>query len=153
MTRPAGLTEEGARLFDALVAVFGLSEEMATASLRRDGWLAEESGFDAVQHVFESAFGLSRGAAEIAAAGRHTSVSEARRTWDSAGSSSGSRDPLQEAQRTLDSMSDLECDMLVAEQRKRRTRVPAKKATPVKQPTGKRTTTVSETTTQPPGWR
>ena len=106
---------------------------------------APAGGFDQITHMFRS-LGLSERGAEIAAAGRDMSVSEARRTWDSSGSSTGGRrDPFVLAQEALDRMTDAECDRLLEEQRKRRR--PAKKTTtPVKQPAGKRTTTISETT-------
>jgi hypothetical protein len=75
------------------------------------------------------------------------SVSEARRSWDAAGSSSAAgRDPFQLAEETLRRMSDAECDQVVAEQRRRKASKRTTSTPAVKQPAGKKITTISETT-------
>jgi hypothetical protein len=67
LTRPQGLSEDGARLFDALVEL-GMSEMQATESLRRDGWIPT-SDHDHLLGLFRS-LGMSESAAEVAARGR-----------------------------------------------------------------------------------
>jgi hypothetical protein len=140
------------RLVGAFREVFNLTEEQAERAVRgRD--VRSEAGYDGAQRLFEDVFNMSPKAARAAAQGR-MSLSEARDFWSGGGGRNDIRDPgLRLAQEALANMTDAEVDQMYLEEQARKRRTPTKKAAPAKQPAGKRTTTISETTTQRPGRR
>jgi hypothetical protein len=141
--RPEDLSAEAADAFRMWRNVFGLSESAALNAVQQDG-LVETSEFDRTASSLANIFNLTEEQGRIAAQGRE-SVSEAQRSWSSAGTASRGGDASEArfrlAQEALSRMSDAECDQMLAEEQRRRKA--AKKTTPVRSG-GSRSAVVSE---------